>query len=515
MTLALLLEIAWKGLACAGLTLLALRLLRSRSAAEQSFVAHLGLLATLLLPAATLLLPDLAVPAPPIAGEIYETLVPPPEATPAPAIAEAAVVTPAADGPSWTKLALAAYALPAGLLALMTLASIVGLQRLRSRARVVEDPRWLAALAAAQQRFGHKHGTALLASAELASPISWGILRPIIVLDEAAARDASRAEAIIAHELAHVERLDWLALLVGRLATALFWFNPFAWLLARQAHDLSEQAADDFVLRSNVAGVDYAELLVGAARHAHRPLRLAANGVAPSRSSLGRRVASILDPGRRRIPVRLGWAVLCLGAASVVGTALAAVAPKLPVEARARGRFGAEAAAGLAAIPAPQTQAIARAIRSQDWSARRAASGTRFGDDGALAPLLLALRDESATTRRIAAWGLSELRSPQSVEPLAEALADEAPEVRAEAVRALGDLAAVRHAEAMARLLGDPSAEVRLAAAHALGDLQAPSARRPLETALRDPEPSVRAKAAWALRQIADAEAVLTRFGGG
>ena len=61
----------------------------------------------------------------------------------------------------------------------------------------------------------------------------------------------------------------------------------------------------------------------------------------------------------------------------------------------------------------------------------------------------------------------------------------------------------------------DPSVEVRLAAAHALGDLQAPSARRPLETALRDPDPAVRAKAAWALRQIADAEAVLNRFGDG
>jgi beta-lactamase regulating signal transducer with metallopeptidase domain len=91
------------------------------------------------------------------------------------------------------------------------------------------------------------------------------------------------AEAIIAHELAHVARLDWAKLLVARLATAAFWFNPLVWKLAAECHQLREEAADDAVLHSQVDGADYASLLVGAARHENKALLLAAHGVAQGR----------------------------------------------------------------------------------------------------------------------------------------------------------------------------------------------------------------------------------------
>ena len=81
---------------------------------------------------------------------------------------------------------------------------------------------------------------------------------------EALASD--QAEAIIAHELAHVIQLDWAKLMLARVATAVFWFNPLAWVLAREAHQLREEAADDAVLAANIVGTDYAQLLVGIAK---------------------------------------------------------------------------------------------------------------------------------------------------------------------------------------------------------------------------------------------------------
>ncbi|WP_197411790.1 hypothetical protein, partial [Sphingopyxis sp. HXXIV] len=53
----MLLGLAWKSFAIAGVTLLLLRLVRRRSAGERSMVAHAGLLALLALPAASLMLP--------------------------------------------------------------------------------------------------------------------------------------------------------------------------------------------------------------------------------------------------------------------------------------------------------------------------------------------------------------------------------------------------------------------------------------------------------------------------
>jgi len=51
-------EVAVKTLLASGLTLAALRMMASRTAAERSFVAHLGLAATLAIPFAALVLPD-------------------------------------------------------------------------------------------------------------------------------------------------------------------------------------------------------------------------------------------------------------------------------------------------------------------------------------------------------------------------------------------------------------------------------------------------------------------------
>lgn len=515
-----LIEMAWKSLVCAALVLGALKLMRHRSAAERAFVAHLGLLALLLLPVATTGLPDYGVTPPPAVARTYAAIAPAvEEVATAAATAPAPAAVPAAPGWRPSDLVLAAYAIPAALFLLMTLIGLLRLHRLRARAEVLVDPRWLTALAAAQRRLGLKHGTALLTSDEVDSPVSWGIVRPIIVVDRDAAHRPDQAEAIIAHELAHVARLDWLALLLGRTVSALFWFNPLVRLLAASAHEYSEQAADDFVLRSDVPGTAYAEVLVGAARHC-AGRGLVANGVAPARGSLSRRIGSILDPRRSRLPVRLRWSAACLAGALGLGTALAAVNPAFAPAARADApaadrNAGMRAAAELAAIPTPQTRAIARAIREQDWKVRRAEGGTRFNAAEAAPPLLLALSDPSPVTRRIAVWGLSELRPAGAEEALALRLSDASADVRGQAARALGDLGAVRQSGAISALLRDREACVRASAAHALGDLQDPATRPALEAALADRDRTVRAKAGWALRQVAEAESLLARYGGG
>jgi hypothetical protein len=172
---------------------------------------------------------------------------------------------------------------------------------------------------------GFKHGTALLTSEELASPISWGLVRPVIVLNKRAVEAADEAEAIIAHELAHVARMDWIKLLLARVATALFWFNPFVWLLAREAHQLREETADDAVLAADIADTDYAQLLVGVARHECPGLLLGAHGVAPSKSSLARRVARVLDGKLVRGPAARSFALGVFAGAMLVAAPLAAL----------------------------------------------------------------------------------------------------------------------------------------------------------------------------------------------
>src|SRR3982751_1566520 len=330
--MSVLVGIALKSLLLAGLTLGLLELMKRRSAAERSWVAHIGLVALVLLAFAPLVLPNWTVETPAMFSQAPTTASSGVQRAAAPIVAAPAatpMVAQPAPAPrfsmSRTASVMALYAIPAAILLLITLVALARLIALRARADVLVDGHWLSALARAQRRMGFKHGTALLTSDDLASPISWGVMRPVILLNSRAVAASGEAEAIIAHELAHVARMDWAKLLLARIATALFWFNPFVWLLAREAHQLREEAADDAVLAADIADTDYAQLLVGVARHECPGLLLGAHGVAPSRSSLARRVARVLDGKSVRGPVARSFALGVFAGAVLIAAPLAAL----------------------------------------------------------------------------------------------------------------------------------------------------------------------------------------------
>ena len=362
-----LLPLAAKSLLIAGVTLLLLRAMRRRSAADRSWVAHLGLGAIAVLPLAWLLLPQFEVATPLVASDEPVVASAPAaapivtEAAPAAANFPAAAAVPASASIDW---AFWAYAVPAGLLLLLTLIALLRLVLLKAKANVLVEPTWLTALAHAQRRMGFKHGTALLTSDDLRSPISWGLMRPVILLNSEATQAHAEAEAIIAHELAHVARLDWVKLLLSRITVAMFWFNPLVWLLAREAHQLREEAADDAVLGSDIEDTEYARLLVGIARHECRGLLIGAHGVAPGRTSLARRVQRVLDAASQRAPGGWRWTAAAgfFAAGMAVPLATLHFVPMTPAAAHVDSVGGKKALADRSDPPATAAADAARAV---------------------------------------------------------------------------------------------------------------------------------------------------------
>ena len=309
--------LAGKSFLIAGGALLLLKLTQNRSAADRSWIAHLALAILLIVPVTSFAIPTLDVVGPEILVGRTEVqsatrVLPPAIGEPVRvSVASTSARAPVAGQPERDGAPIDwrfwGYVAPATALLLLTLIAMIRLAILRARATVLVDAPWLTALARAQKRMGFKHGTALLTSDELPSPISWGVIRPVILLNSEAVESHNEAEAIITHELAHVARLDWAKLLLARVAVALFWFNPFIWLLAREAHQLREEAADDAVLATDIDDAEYANLLVGVARHECRGILVGAHGVAPGRNSLTRRVKRILDSAARRAPGGWRW----------------------------------------------------------------------------------------------------------------------------------------------------------------------------------------------------------------
>lgn len=81
-------------------------------------------------------------------------------------------------------------------------------------------------------------------------PMTAGVLAPVVVIPSTAADrfDDDELTAVLAHELAHIERRDNLAAVVQNVATALFWFNPALWLANIRLHVESEKDCDERVL---------------------------------------------------------------------------------------------------------------------------------------------------------------------------------------------------------------------------------------------------------------------------
>lgn len=103
---------------------------------------------------------------------------------------------------------------------------------------------------------------------------------------------------------------------------------------------------------------------------------------------------------------------------------------------------------------------------------------------------------------------LGKTRDPRAVEPLVKLLADRSSDVRRWAAGALGDIADPRAIPALTRLLKDPESGVRGAAARAFGRMRDFQAPPDLIAALTDIDPYTRQAAATALAHSNDSRAL-------
>ncbi len=136
-----------------------------------------------------------------------------------------------------------------GLLAmsLRLLGGLLYVQRLRHQRVRPLPAAWQERLAELTARAGVRRPVALLESALVRVPLVVGHLRPAILLPLGTIAGLSPAylEAILAHELAHVLRRDYLVNLLQTVAEALFFYHPAVWFVAGCVRTERENCCDD------------------------------------------------------------------------------------------------------------------------------------------------------------------------------------------------------------------------------------------------------------------------------
>jgi len=164
----------------------------------------------------------------------------------------APLVTPEMPRPSFKTLAMLLWA--AGVISILTwlIAKMRGLGRMAAEGAARQTGEPLEAMARqCAKRLGLRRPPRAVVTDKSPSAAVFGVLRPVILLPERSAREASEKELehMLLHELAHVKRWDLAANALQTLLHVAFWFHPFVWLAGRRARALRELCCDATVAR--------------------------------------------------------------------------------------------------------------------------------------------------------------------------------------------------------------------------------------------------------------------------
>jgi beta-lactamase regulating signal transducer with metallopeptidase domain len=195
--------------------------------------------------------------------------------------------------------------------------------RLRRKESTPVSREFLELCQALQQKMGITRMVRYCESLQLDAPVVVGWIRPVVLLPVSALTglDETQLQAVIAHELAHIQRLDAFVNLFQIAVESLLFYHPAVWWLGKRIREERENCCDDAAVAVCGSPVTYAHALARMAESRVAPQLL----MAANRGPLAARVARILgidhSSGAQR-GANLSVGVLCLSAALLAGSAL-------------------------------------------------------------------------------------------------------------------------------------------------------------------------------------------------
>lgn len=154
----------------------------------------------------------------------------------------------------------------------------------------------------------------------IGSPMMIGFIHPRILLPKT---DFAKDELcfILKHELVHYQRKDlWYKCLV-LIATAIHWFNPIVYLMAKAIDIQCELSCDEKVVRGANTDIRlyYSETIIGVVRYQSKLKTALSTNFYGGKKGMKKRVFSIMDMSKKKV----GIAVLCATLLFTLGTGFA------------------------------------------------------------------------------------------------------------------------------------------------------------------------------------------------
>jgi beta-lactamase regulating signal transducer with metallopeptidase domain len=216
------------------------------------------------------------------------------------------------------------WAMGVALFMLRLLGSISYVYYLKSRLNFPVDEYWQELLDGLKNRVGVQKGIELLESAMVRSPIVIGHLKPVILFPIGAINrlNPDEVEAILAHELAHILRNDYVFNIIQSVIEALFYFHPAVWWISAQIRNERENCCDDMAIELCGNAMNYAKSLVSVQEMAYYSPQMAMAFAGKSnKNQLLLRVQRVLNQPQTKTNVREKLTATCVLVALMISLA--------------------------------------------------------------------------------------------------------------------------------------------------------------------------------------------------
>jgi beta-lactamase regulating signal transducer with metallopeptidase domain len=248
--------------------------------------------------------------------------------------AQTSSLTPSLDVLPWL---VEAWLLGVAFFSLRSAGGFLLLERERRRQSTVASERVLEICYALQNRFGLTRAIAYCECKWLQAPAVVGWFRPVVFLPVTALTGLSeeQLEAVIAHELAHIQRLDPFVNVFQVCVETLLFYHPAIWWLNKKIRAEREHCCDDMAVDLCGNAVEYARALTLMEEWRSAPVF----AMAANRGPLTERIVRVLGLktlGAGMRGIGLTGSVLCLSAALVAGNALLRMAFPRQVQAESQ-----------------------------------------------------------------------------------------------------------------------------------------------------------------------------------
>ena len=214
--------------------------------------------------------------------------------------------------------------------AMLALRMVLGLAWVRQAAKApAADARWQARLDRLASNCGFPRAVRLRVVDGLSSPVTAGWWRPVVLLPAAllSGMPAELIEALLAHEMGHIRRYDYLVNLGQNLIEIVLFYHPAVWWMSGRIRAERELIADDFAARVLGEPRRLALALSELEKIQFSPhhLAMAANG-----GDLMSRITRLLRPDQPALHWKAAIPVLALTAACLTLAACATTEKPMP-----------------------------------------------------------------------------------------------------------------------------------------------------------------------------------------